>query len=419
LGEFDYIEDFVRHIRASLSVGEPDLSGPWFVRPGKGSLFLDEEDARLWASVLDRVMKEFGKDEDISRKAMQDLLVDVLFESLDMQDEVVNDAAFEARLSEAVKGFGKKIKTPPSTYTCYVPVRGLSSDGLPKRLGSVRIINMNIRRLRALLPPSAQDGNARASRRRFLMDLENEGLFSQTMAEVEVLARDVKAAEHLARRQTREVVDVLNFFADLIPYNNGWLYLAGEAGRETATSVVVAADGALHLPSSIQGPLAPMSLKELQTSKPLRPLYRRVRELLQSDPRPQMTETLVTSLRWAGRAHTEPVREQAFLDYAIALEALMVPDQDAELSYRLQVRSAHVLANELAQREMIVKWLAALYGRRSKIVHSGSFEVSEQDLARMRQVTKRCIGRTLTHRSLRQLERRDDYVTWLNKMVLR
>ena len=364
MGEFDYVEDFVRHIHTNVSTGEPDLSGPWFMRPGKGSLFLDEEDARLYAVVIARLLKDFGKKEDISGKAVQDLVQDVLFESLDLQSETKDDAAFEARLAEASKNFGRRLKTPPSTYTCYVPVRGLSSDGLPKRLGSVRLINMNMRRLGAMLPPGAPDGKARARRRMLLKDLGQQGALDQTMAEVVVPARDVNAAEYLARRRTREIVDVLNFFADLIPYNNGWLYLAGEAGRETATSVIVAADGALHLPSSIQGPLAPMSLKELQASKPLRPLYQRVRELLDCNPRLQMTDILVTSLRWAGRAHTEPVREQAFLDYAIALEALMVPDQDAELSYRLKVRTAHVLANELAQREMIVKWLTALYGRR-------------------------------------------------------
>ena len=55
----------------------------------------------------------------------------------------------------------------------------------------------------------------------------------------------------------------------------------------------------------------------------------------------------------------------------------------------------------------------------SKIVHSGSFEVTEQDLARMRQVAKQCVGCALRHRSLRALEKRDDYTAWLNKRVLR
>jgi hypothetical protein len=96
-----------------------------------------------------------------------------------------------------------------------------------------------------------------------------------------------------------------------------------------------------------------------------------------------------------------------------------VPDQGVELSYRLKVRTAYVLADELERRETIVKWLGALYGKRSKIVHSGSFEVTEQDLARMRQIAKQCVIRALQHRSLRPLEKRDDYVAWLNRLVLR
>ena len=133
-----------------------------------------------------------------------------------------------------------------------------------------------------------------------------------------------------------------------------------------------------------------------------------------------MAELLITSARWAGRASTDPIREQAFLHYAIALETLMLPDSDTGgITFRLRLRTARFLVRSQDEREQLSKRIGRLYGTRSKIVHNGSFEVTDGDLRQLRFLTKSCIMRAMLHRRIRQLRSRQEYVSWLNKDILR
>ena len=65
----------------------------------------------------------------------------------------------------------------------------------------------------------------------------------------------------------------------------------------------------------------------------------------------------------------------AILDFTIALEALLLPDDpDAkrgDLSYRFRVHGAHYLANDAADRDATFKELRELYNTRSRLVHGG------------------------------------------------
>jgi hypothetical protein len=91
---------------------------------------------------------------------------------------------------------------------------------------------------------------------------------------------------------------------------------------------------------------------------------------------------LLTAAQWIGRATVERRREEAFLLYAIALETMLLPTQAQELGYRLRLRAAHVLGKTVAARKRIAADLAALYTVRSKIVHAGWYQVTDEDYGR-------------------------------------
>jgi hypothetical protein len=56
---------------------------------------------------------------------------------------------------------------------------------------------------------------------------------------------------------------------------------------------------------------------------------------------------------------------------------------------------------------------------RSKIVHQGSYEVTDEDLGRLRWIAKTSILRMLTHRRLSKLSSARDFQNWFDMQVMR
>jgi len=61
--------------------------------------------------------------------------------------------------------------------------------------------------------------------------------------------------------------------------------------------------------------------------------------------------------------------EDQILDLMIAAEALFLPEESGELSYRLALRGAHFLGTELGSRTAVYQFLRNAYAVRSKIAH--------------------------------------------------
>ena len=128
---------------------------------------------------------------------------------------------------------------------------------------------------------------------------------------------------------------------------------------------------------------------------------------------------MLASFRWAGRATVELRREQSFLLFAIALESAVLPlKTNQELSFRLAVRTARLLGKTAAEREEMQKAVRDLYGLRSKIVHSGSYEVTDEDLGQLRTLTKRALIRLLQRKSAWQ-EKPKTLDDWFDTLVAR
>jgi hypothetical protein len=145
--------------------------------------------------------------------------------------------------------------------------------------------------------------------------------------------------------------------------------------------------------------------------------FRHVSKLL-SSKRNKLEDQIIASIQWAGRATVDARKEEAFLLYAIALESLVLADKDPrELTYRLQVRVAHLLGKDIKARQEIFSTVGRLYGVRSQIVHSGHYQVVDSDLSLIRAFAKSCIIRICTSDPFVGMSTPKDLAEWFQEQV--
>jgi hypothetical protein len=217
-----------------------------------------------------------------------------------------------------------------------------------------------------------------------------------------VKARDFESARLRARERMGSALDCLNFIGGLVPYNFGWLRHPGAAFRANEVASAVSADGQSHVMLSVAGPIAPFSVENLRKNRRASAMMRSLSSLFQAcgPERKSVGGVLLASVRWAGRALVELNREQAFLLFAIALESSVLPAQHPEQTYRLSLRLARLLSRGPERRKEVKTMVTRLYGVRSAVVHSGSYQVTDEDLWRLRSLATEVLSRLLRQRKL-------------------
>ncbi len=78
---------------------------------------------------------------------------------------------------------------------------------------------------------------------------------------------------------------------------------------------------------------------------------------------------IVKSLKWLCESRTDPVLESAIVKTAIALESLLIFDENEALAKSLSDRMAILVSNDLHERKKISKHIKEFYAARSGIVH--------------------------------------------------
>jgi hypothetical protein len=417
-----YIEEFIRLLHRNLSPqGSGGPSALWLSQRNEGTLLLSDSEANEYRDVASRLFEQFVKKEEMSRRSAERYLQEAIFGSLDLHSR--SSIPFEQRLASAVTQLQSRMAEPAESYTCYVPVGGLGTDGLPCKVGEIRFIVLNrahLRRLSRLVEGEAVPSGTVVNPTWFFTDLKRTDSWGKPAAVVRVIAKDFSAAGDLARREVRRALDVLNFFSDLVTYNHGWVYFPTEAVLVKSGLLAHQANGGMYVSLTAEGPLQPFSLKELKDLAILRPAFRRIHDLMRNKLRSALSDVLLASIQGAGRASVERSREQAFLLFAIALETLILPESDSqELTYRLRVRVAHLLGRDRTQRAALSSMIRDLYKIRSKIVHNGSYQVTDDDLGQLRSITKRSIFRVLLHRTIRRLRTEQELAEWFEGRVLK
>jgi hypothetical protein len=403
-GKLDYVEQFIRDVQANLSDGMPEeLNGLLISRWGQGSLILDGNDAAAYRAAADRLNADFNKGEDLSRRSVEKSLEEALFHALDLQGG--SSVTFEERLREGLKILAAQLGSNSIEYRVLVQIEGLSPKDLPFALGSTHFVKFDSRQRGPMLR-----GQSRSYRETLIRTAER--LDEKVCAQVSIAARDFDAARFLARRKARTTIDCINFFADLVPYNHGWLYFPWEAAPTGETTVARDSDGRDHVGLDAQGPALPFSVEHLRESRSLFGDFRRLGRLCDAAKPKTAAGCLRTAFEWAGRATVEPKREEGYLLFAIALESAVLPTEHPELNYRLSRRVSALLTQNRQRRSELRSQVGRLYGIRSRVAHSAFSEVSEQDLGALRLLTKRTLIRLLRAPRIWPMSLQD-YDSWL------
>ena len=189
---------------------------------------------------------------------------------------------------------------------------------------------------------------------------------------------------------------------------------------EPRASFSLSEKGDWSVSSEVPGQSIGYGMGFLRLSSYLSDAIARAEELLvHADTLDSFSSVLLSSLLWAGRATTEQNLEEAFLLYAIALETLMLPEgTQHELRFRLALRVACFLGDDYEERRHIVERIKNLYDIRSKIVHSGSFQVSKHEVMSMNSITKQAVLKALVDPRLRACKQRKDAAKWFEERVL-
>lgn len=415
----NYVTDYIRRIHGNLSRGSiPDeRTGSFFFRRDEGTLFFSPPESIEYSQIVSRLVKGYAKSEDLSRRTIERHFQNAIFDALDVKS--TRGGSFEHRLKEAVQMLHTTLSEKPTSHLCYIPVGGFAPDSFPSQIGPLRFVILNQSHVRRLSRGATPNNQTDTDRRSALAHLKEPDFRNRQYGMVKVLARDFDAAMYLARRETRRVLDILNFFASLSPFIHGWAFLAGEAASVKTAAPALRADGLLSVRYGVAGPLQAFSLKVLKDTRPLRRGLRRALKLLRDRPRFELADVLLASIQWAGRAAVEPRREQAFVLYVVALETIILPASDQrELAYRLRIRTAQLLEVRPEQRDELCNTIKRLYEIRSKIVHSGSYDVTDEDLAQLEVIVRRAILRIIHHRAICRFKRPKELDNWFERKVL-
>jgi hypothetical protein len=206
---------FVRSIHSDLS-GQPEPDdGIWFSRTDEGSVFLDAERAAVYSRVVTELMKTYAPREDLSRRTVEGFLQEAVFDALDIHSR--STSSFDERLRAALDKLVTRLRAPSEVYRCWVPIEGLKLDRRAARFGPVAFAKFGPCQLRELT--QRNPAKRRPAWPQILKHVRESKAWGRVCSVVEVKARDSESAQTLAFRRTRQILDLVNVFTDLVPYN--------------------------------------------------------------------------------------------------------------------------------------------------------------------------------------------------------
>lgn len=313
----------------------------------------------------------------------------------------------------------------PVPWELHLQVLGLSPDSLPMQFGSCRFYLANESSVAELHERATKDDpavaatGAKAAQPDTTLQMLQRMMLGGTWCRVQVEAVDKEAAMRLAERRLRLTLDVINFFADLTRRRTR-LYLPGDAGPSPRFALRIPLNGSTPDITRVQaGPLDQFSFAQIPLAMTNLLELSKVSGWLEKLRPSDLEDRILSALQWAGRATAEERREESFLLYAISLESLLVGGKThTEITERLALRGAHLLAGDRNARENVYKELKALYGIRSKIVHSGSLEVTDDELARVAAMVRGALVSVLHLSPLAEMTEESQFEDWFKDQLL-
>lgn len=391
----------------------------------EGTLSLEPGEARKYRECIDVLHDAVSGTVEISRRGVEKLLQRAIWQVVDIRKQRAGTPA--TRQDQAISDLQNSLSSPPVRYRVYYPVNGLDLVGLPFKVGNVTFAEFDAMQVQEFRDAVTAHPVGEEQKRKRIQVIEemaaSDELSGQAVGITEVLALDASAAESAAFRELRLATDVVNFYSDMLPYNSAYIALPGDAdeGKIAVPKLVLHSEGPPSFSINYRniGRTGKLSLRRLEEADIDGKLgFARVCQLLVGR-RSTLEDQIIASLQWAGRATVDRRKEEAFLLYAIALESLVMGDlQPGELSYRLKLRIAHLLGGTAEERAGIFKEVGDLYQIRSKIVHSGRYQVADADFGLMRMYAKASIIRLCTSEDLTSMSTPSKLADWFHDRLL-
>lgn len=419
--DLTFLKEYLRKFEATLSRDgsrpEVDFGAIWS-RQGEGSIWLDAEEWDIYRQLLSKVIHRFSFESNLSEKAIDSALKDAIFSVVGLADS--NDNDVEGRIGQAMEELRRTLIPPSMAYECWIQVDGLAPSGLPGSFGATRFVEIGEKDIDQLMSiVETKHKMQREEKIQWLQGSLGDRIRGRTVAIQTVNARDDSVALALAEDEVEVTLECLNFFAELIPYNRSRLRVpVGGRERGNTLRMAIAETGSfLHSPRASKP--STYSLRRLREDEgPIREVVQRVEALHSADTLTKVEELLLRAVRWCGRAAAAQSPEDKLLFATVALECLAIPDNSNELTYRLSHRAARLLGTELDHRMEIAKEVKRLYGMRSKVVHDGRFEVTEDDSGMAYAIAMRITLRLLTDPEIQEARSVQDLRDFFEKLAL-
>lgn len=395
-----------------------------FSKSGYGSIHLTGNDAHQFIQILSSLVA-CADPNIISRKAIDKKLKDVIITALDINEQQPT-TSLQQRIEERVEELRNYITTKVTTqWRVYLRVSGIDPTSLPSTFGGIEFITFDSSHFAQFKEKIAQSSLSEKGKKQELYlieEMSEKGLIGKPVAIVEVQAIDIEAAQNQALSHLRSVVDIINFYSDILyPPKRARAQIFGYDGTSFEVLPVLIPGENPQLIPRIQRihMISDFSMIELMNEKGKDVGSLRISTLLTKEQPNTIEERILSAMKWAGRATVTERNEEAFLLYAIALESLVMErNNETELGYRLKIRVAHLLGDNLDRRKRIRTDVTNSYKVRSAIVHQGSFEVSDTELGLMRLIAKETIVKILTNAPFNQMESENSLFEWFDNQLL-
>jgi hypothetical protein len=413
LAEFVTNLDFDTEPPPSFITSEPFV----MLSKGDATLFICGKDSDNYSESVRGIFEAVSEKEIISRDSVERLVNDLVVTLARVKRE--NPCEFEIQLTNQIRTLRNALQSKPTEWEFYVPVIGFTPSELPFTVGMVEFYQADASGTqeywrRACELNSAYEGSR--PEEHLLADFPAQ-FGNRTIGRVRVSAVDLSAAHNRAMKAMRRTLDCINFFADK---DKGLaLHVKGdvEQGQRLAAAIQLSQPAR---PTGRITQIAPWrALPIRQISR--RPGFGRMLELLEKRTLTKLEDRILKALQWAGRARVEPRTEESFLLFAVALETLLLKDSGnpADLLYQLKLRAAHLVSGlDFDSRKLTVKQIGQLYATRSKIVHTGKFDVTDSDLYLIDEYTRIALFIVLDREPFRSMTAEEDFESWFQARLL-
>jgi hypothetical protein len=429
------VGDLIERVRVRLSspVEVDATHNHGFTSSKWGSLQIDSRDEELFREARAALISIATDNPDrrvISRDAIGTLLRDVLLRSLlpGRGGHHHPRPRFELRKKKQLRRLRKTLLGPLREWRIAAQVTGLSRRLVPTVVGRVQFMWGSSRNADSIaaetfdFDPDSKRAKPKSwnaqSEVRLKRRLEVTRLLTgEAIAVVRVAAADAKAAKHIGTAEIRRTIDLLNFFAPAFedPRGTHRAYLAPESlGGQQRWVAYDPATWAYSYNDDFVNEF-PLEKTKPTARRARRVGLHRANELLAKQTRTDLEDRIVNALAWAGRARTERRREQAFLLYAIALEALLTkPGAHGGITERLKFRTAHLVHHKrAASRRRLAEIVERLYRLRSVIVHNGIWdELADEDLRTIALVAELVLVTVLTKEPFKSIRDAGAFEAW-------